>query len=148
MKLWIDESDGKSFFLSVQTVKDNEQLSFDWTRKGHRAMIQRLTEENIATPDREPDGEWDTLVIDSQKLVSKEHCVWYDLDDNDIVNGENWLTVKEWPIDENLAEIMRGICHKITANQDKLGDITDQIIELEKLIIREADRLEVELVVE
>ncbi|MBU2613315.1 hypothetical protein KJ925_02555 [Patescibacteria group bacterium] len=146
MKLWIDESDGKSFFVSVPTVNVDEYLSFDWTTKGHRAMIQKLSGSGIQSPkDRKPDGEWDTLMIDCGRLIEKQHNVWYDFGKNDLVDGENWEQMQEWPLGETEAVKILKLTHQITEHQNDTQSVSAQIKELEELISKEADRLSVKL---
>ncbi len=114
MKLWVDESDGTSFFISVPTANADEYLSFDWTSKGHRILLQKLEEKNVKPPEgRKPDAEWDTLVVENNKLVEKKHNVWYDFGKNDLVDGENWRQTAEWLLEGSVAEKMlqQYLCH-------------------------------------
>jgi len=146
MKLWLGESDGRSFFLSVATVEKDDFLSFDWTYKGHRIVLQRRTAVDDEPPvGRQPDGSWYVLVVEAGRLVGKEREVWYDFDENDLVNGENWKAVQEWPLAKDVAVRMREIARLITQHQADLSVIQDDIKEMEAICRREAERVGVKL---
>ena len=146
MKLWIDDGDSNtSFFISVATNQSDEYLSFDWTTKGHRVMIQRLTKTNVTALDRKPNAEWDTLIIENGRLMEKQHNVWYDLGKNDLIDGENWEQTKEWPLDKSTAKKFLSYSNLIRANQEHLKKIESKLKALETLIRKEAERVGVVL---
>ncbi|MDD5251595.1 MAG: hypothetical protein PHT12_03095 [Patescibacteria group bacterium] len=148
MRLFIDEGGSepiKSFFISTPTAVPNDWLSFDWTSKGHRVLIQRLVETGVKTPDHPADAEWNTLIIEDGKLAGKEHCVWFDFDTRDLVNDEMWEQIQEWPLDADVAEKMLDLTRRIRLNPDDVDLINHAADELENLIRPEAKRLGVVL---
>lgn len=146
MKLWIDESNGKSFFVSVPTINKDEDLSFDWTSKGNRILLQKLVGKNVKPPkNRKPDGEWDTLVIDNGQLVEKQHNVWYDFGKNDLVDGGNWLQIAEWPLDNSVATRMLELAYVISKEQNNLFKVKNEVKELEEIVRQEVKQRSIHL---
>ena len=84
-------------------------------------------------------------MIDCGRLIEKQHNVWYDFGKNDLVDGENWEQMQEWPLGETEAVKILKLTHQITEHQNDTQSVSAQIKELEELISKEADRLSVKL---
>ena len=146
MKIYLGEESKKDmFFFSVPMEEEGKYLSFDWTTKGHRVLIQDLRGTQEEPKDKEPDGEWYTLVIDDGKLVGREHDVWYDYGEIDIVNGEVWVQEKEWPLQEDVARSLGEYAELITSHKDELEKYQMKIKELESLFHEQAEKLGLQL---
>lgn len=147
MKIYLGEqSKEKSFFFSVPMKEKGKYLSFDWTLKGRRVLIQDLQGTQEVPKDKEPDGEWYTLVIEDGELIGKEHDVWYDYGETDIVNGEVWVQEKEWPLSEDVAIGLGKYALLITSHQNELENYQTEIKELESMFRAQAQKLGVELI--
>lgn len=108
MDIFIDDNIGTDeFFISVP-LDERDLLSFDWTTKGHRVILQRLERMGVAVVGEKPASEWDTLHIKNGEFIGKEHVVWYGMGQEDWINGDVYAAIHEWPLDEITAkELLR-----------------------------------------
>mgnify|MGYP001603661194 CR=1 FL=1 len=133
MDIFIDNNiGGDQFFISVP-INEKDSISFDWTTKGHRVIKQRLKGEQ-PPPNSEPTMEWDTLYIHDGKFVGKEHVIWYDMGQEDWVNGKIYETIKEWPIDEATAEKLLRYSLIVSDHTAELGKYVKEMQEFEGLL--------------
>ncbi len=142
MKIYIDDGIGDTWFFISVPIRDAEALSFDYTLKGHRVMKQKLVRRNQAMPEgREVTMEWDTLIFEDGKLLTKEHVQWVDLDKQDWVGGEVWETEWEKPISDELRDKLLKYSNTIRQNIDDSAVVNQKVTELEKLLQAEIDKL-------
>lgn len=147
MTIYVDDGYSKDqFFISVPVGDTGDAFSFDWTTKGQRILLQRWKEYREPPTDRNPDGEWDTLIIRDGELVGKEHTVWYDLGKEDLANGEIWEQIQAWPLNQQLAGRLLKYSNIIREHQNELGSFYREIKELEALILEQANQLGIQLI--
>lgn len=150
MLIYADESrqvlEKESFFFSIPIIgEEGKMLSFDWTSKGHRVLIQKLEGTQDAPKNKKPDGEWYTLVIKDGMLLEKQHNVWYDYGETDVVDGEVWVQEKEWPLPEDVAKKLLEHARVLTDHQNELENYQNEIQELESLFRSQAETFDVKI---
>jgi len=134
MDIFIDDNMPRDWFFISTPVSETESISFDWTMKGHRIILQRMIKSGEPAPESKPTMEWDTLYIRDSKYISKEHIQWYDLDKQDWVNGNLYETVKEWLLDDNTANELLKYSLVVRDHKSELENYSREMQEFEKLL--------------
>ncbi|NQU78412.1 hypothetical protein HQ545_01455 [Candidatus Woesearchaeota archaeon] len=128
------------FFISV-SLNDKEAISFDYTTKGHRIIKQVLVRQDASPTESEkkskPDAEWDSIVLEDKKFIKKYHVVWYDRDEEDLVNDELWETVWAKSIDEGLKDKLLHYSQLISDHYEELDKCSKEMKEFEELLSEE-----------
>lgn len=121
IELGYNPTPSNNYFVSVG-LNDKEWISFDNTTKGFRVMKQVLIDKRFK-PLEEISGEWNDIILKDGKFIGRNHCIWYDYDKFDVVNGETWETVWTKPITK---EVHKKILHYSRFIADHLDELNDK----------------------
>lgn len=133
MDIFIDDNISRDQFYISVPLNEIEFLSFDWTIKGHRIILQRVLKEE-PVPAARPTMEWDTIYISKGKFIGKEHTIWYDMGQRDWVNGKIYETVQEWSFNKATAKELLRYSLLIRDHTAELGKYVQEMEEFEKLL--------------
>jgi hypothetical protein len=132
IELGYNPTPSTNYFISVGLNK-NEWISFDNTTKGFRVIKQILSDKKF-NPAGNISGEWDDIVLKDGKYIGRNHVVWQDFDEYDVVNGETWKTVWEKPISNEDHEKLLDFSRFIADNLETLDKYKKQMDDFEALI--------------
>ena len=133
MDIFIDDGVSRDWFFISVPINDKDSISFDWTVKGQRVVLQRL-EGKVVPPNLEPSAEWDTIHIRNGKLIEREHVKWYDQGEKDVINDEIYKTIKEWPVDKMVASRLLDYSVFVREHSRELYKYADKMSEFEKFL--------------
>ncbi len=134
MDIFVDDNMSRDWFFISIPLSEKESISFDWTMKGHRTILQRMVESKEPMPEGNPTMEWDTLYIRGGKYIGKEHVRWYDMGKKDWVNGQLYEAVQEWPLDDNTANGLLKYSLIVRDHKSELGSYSKEMQEFEVLL--------------
>lgn len=103
-EIFIDDGDKRDFFFISVPINNRECISFDWTHKGQRIILQHLKKKDELMLEESSSGEWNTIVICNGKYLRTERIIWHDMGKEDWINNELWETIKERQLDAKAAE--------------------------------------------
>lgn len=126
-----------TFFVSV-SLGDKEDLSFDYTTKGHRVIKQVLIgRKEIGVQDldkKEISGEWDVIELKDGRFVRKYHAYWVDKGKIDEVNNKVWETVWSKPMPDEVKSNLLEYSRFVSDNYQNLDNFQDRMKEFENYV--------------